>query len=73
VTVEVTLTRLEKGRCAEGRANALCQENLVVFRTETGHHDTEDVKETADEDQPSRAKVIVQDANYRSLSTKFSR
>ena len=51
---------------ADGGANALCEDELVVFGRDGGHHEAEDVQEGAAEEEVARAVVIVDLAENRS-------
>jgi hypothetical protein len=40
-------TWLEDCRYTKGRTNPLSKKDLIVFGTQTGHHDTKDMQKTA--------------------------
>jgi hypothetical protein len=51
----------------------LRQEDLVVFGADAGHHDAKNVHEAADQQQPSRAISIVDEADKHPLCNDQSR
>ena len=51
---------MEESAGSYGAADALRQEDLVVFCGDGGHHDTEDVQDCAPEDDVARTVVIKQ-------------
>lgn len=56
-------TWLEDGGDTNGRADTLRQQDLVVLGAQAGHHDTEDVENAADEDEPPRTVLVVESSN----------
>lgn len=58
---------MEEGAVADGTADALGQEDLVVFRGDGGHHYAEDVEDGADEDDVAGAVVVEEDADEGAL------
>lgn len=57
------LTWLEDEGDANGRANALRQQNLIVPSAKGRHHQPEDVEEAAEEDEVTGAKVVMEGAD----------
>ena len=59
-----TCTRVEDGAHTDGAANRLCEEELVVFRAERGHHKAKDVHQGAREKDVARAKGVEEMAKH---------
>lgn len=69
---EGALTRLEKTRCADGRANTLGQEDLVVLGAQAGHHDAKHVEEAPDQEKQTWSVAVEVRANERPLDEERS-
>ena len=56
--------RVEDGGGAEGREDALGEDELVVFGGKRGHHEAEDVQEAANEEEVAGAVTVVDFTHY---------
>ena len=65
--IQGTHTGLEDCRDTYRGAQSLRKKHLVVFGAKAGHHDTKDVQEATNQEQPPRTIVIVHDADERAL------
>lgn len=61
------LTWLEDGSDADGAANTLRQQDLIVLGRNRSHHQTEDVKEGSDQNEVTWTILVVQDSHNRTL------
>ena len=59
------LTWLEDGGDANGTADTLGEEDLVVLSRDGRHHQAKDVKKRPANDEPTRAVLVVDETNYR--------
>ena len=57
--------RVEDHGCADGGAEGLAEQDLIVRVGDTGHHETKDVHEAADKQQRTRTVVVKNFAHDR--------
>jgi hypothetical protein len=61
------LTRLVDGTHANGRAHALCKQDLVILSAKASHENPKNVQEAANEDDPSGPIPVIQHADDGTL------
>ena len=63
--------RGEETADADGTADALGQQDLVIFGAQRGHHQAKDVHEGAEKEQVAGPLPVVDAANDRSLGNQY--
>jgi hypothetical protein len=66
------LTWLEDGGCTETADESLGEQNLPIFGRQRSHHDTKDVKNTTNQEEPPGPILVVDDANKGALQRSAS-